>query len=62
MSLEMKKEGALALGTMVIQVKNLAHLTKVIRRVQNVKGIVFVSRLDEEMELSGENYPGEFEG
>jgi len=50
MSMEMKKEGSLALGSMVVQVKNLAHLTKVIRKMQSVKGVVFVSRLDEEVE------------
>jgi GTP pyrophosphokinase len=47
--LEMKKEGALVLGNMVVQVKNLAHLTKFIRRVQEVKGVVSVSRVDEEI-------------
>lgn len=49
-SLDMKKEGSLTMGTIVIQVKNLAHLTKIIRRMQNVKGVVTVSRLDEEVE------------
>ncbi len=48
--LEMKKEGALVLGNMVVQVKNLAHLTKFIRRVQDVKGVVSVSRVDEEVQ------------
>jgi GTP diphosphokinase / guanosine-3',5'-bis(diphosphate) 3'-diphosphatase len=46
--LEMRKEGTLALGTMVLKVKDLAHLTKVIRRIQEVKGVVSVSRFDEE--------------
>ncbi len=49
-SLEMKKEGALVLGTVVVQVKNLAHLTKLIRKMQDVKGVVSVARLDEEIE------------
>jgi nitrate reductase NapAB chaperone NapD len=40
---------------MVIQVKNLAHLTKLIRRMQNVKGVVSVSRLDEEVETRDES-------
>jgi GTP pyrophosphokinase len=53
-SLDMQKEGSLALGTMVVQVKNLAHLTKLIRRMQNVKGVVSVSRLDEEVETRSE--------
>jgi GTP diphosphokinase / guanosine-3',5'-bis(diphosphate) 3'-diphosphatase len=53
-SLDLQKEGSLALGTMVIQVKNLAHLTKLIRRMQNVKGVVSVSRLDEEVETPHE--------
>lgn len=48
-SLEMKKEGALVMGTLVVQVKDLPHLTKVIRRIQDVKGVVSVSRLDEEV-------------
>lgn len=48
-SMELKKEGTLALGTMVVQVKNLGHLTKIIRRMQDVKGMVSVSRLDEEV-------------
>jgi len=52
-SLDMKREGTLTMGTMVIQVKNLEHLTQVIRRMQNVKGMVSVSRLDEEVESSG---------
>jgi GTP pyrophosphokinase len=55
--LDMQKEGSLALGTMVVKVKNLAHLTKLIRRMQNVKGVVSVSRLDEEIDKrpEGEN-------
>jgi len=52
-SLDMKREGTLTMGTMVIQVRNLEHLTQVIRRMQNVKGMVSVSRLDEEVESSG---------
>ncbi|MCX6639223.1 MAG: bifunctional (p)ppGpp synthetase/guanosine-3',5'-bis(diphosphate) 3'-pyrophosphohydrolase [bacterium] len=48
--LEMKKEGALALGNMVLKVKDLAHLTKVIRRIQDIKGVVSISRFDEELE------------
>ncbi|TKJ40694.1 (p)ppGpp synthetase [candidate division LCP-89 bacterium B3_LCP] len=50
--LEMKKEGALVMGTMVVQVKDLSHLTKVLRRLHDVKGIVSVVRLDEEIEKS----------
>jgi GTP pyrophosphokinase len=53
-SLDLQKEGSLALGTMVIQVKNLTHLTKLIRRMQNVKGVVSVSRLDEEVKTPHE--------
>lgn len=46
-SLDMEKEGAIVLGTVVVQVRDLAHLTKLIRKVQDVKGVVSVSRLDE---------------
>jgi hypothetical protein len=46
----MKKEEALVLGTIVVQVRDLAHLTKFIRKVQDVKGMVSVSRLDEQIE------------
>jgi len=53
-NLDMKKEGSLSLGTMVVQVKNLAHLTRLIHRVQNVKGIVSVSRLDEDVETGSQ--------
>jgi GTP pyrophosphokinase len=57
-SLDMKKEGALVMGTMVVQVRDLSHLTKVLRRVHDVKAVVSVARLDEEIEApdrSGES-------
>ncbi|HDH57462.1 MAG TPA: bifunctional (p)ppGpp synthetase/guanosine-3',5'-bis(diphosphate) 3'-pyrophosphohydrolase, partial [Bacteroidetes bacterium] len=53
-SLDMKKEGALVLGTIVVQVKDLAHLTKLIRKIQDVKSVVSVSRLDEVSQQGGE--------
>lgn len=51
-SLDMKKEGALVMGTMVVQVRDLSHLTKVLRRIHDVKAVVSVARLDKELETS----------
>ncbi|MBU0517456.1 bifunctional (p)ppGpp synthetase/guanosine-3',5'-bis(diphosphate) 3'-pyrophosphohydrolase [bacterium] len=50
--MNMRQEGALVLGTVTVKVKNLAHLTKFIRKVQDVKGVVSVSRVDEQIDGS----------
>jgi GTP pyrophosphokinase len=52
--LDMKSEGTVALGAMVVQVKNLSHLTRLIRKIQDVKGVISVSRLDAEVAQNNE--------
>jgi GTP pyrophosphokinase len=49
-ALDMKSEGTIVMGTMVVQVKNLGHLTKLIRKIHDVKGVISVSRLDADVD------------
>ena len=46
--LEMKKEDAFAVGTLVLEVKSLPHLTRVMKRMKSIKDVFFVERLDED--------------
>jgi GTP pyrophosphokinase len=45
-SVNMKAKDHLAMGTLLVEVRNLQHLTKVINSINKVKGILSVERLD----------------
>jgi GTP pyrophosphokinase len=47
--IEMKREDTFAIGRLVIEVKSLNHLTRVMKRMRQIKGVVHVERLDEEV-------------
>jgi GTP pyrophosphokinase len=46
--LEMKREDSFAVGTLVLEVKSLPHLTRVFRRMKQIKEVIHVERLDED--------------
>jgi len=46
--MEMKREDAFAVGTLVLEVKSLPHLTRVIKRMKSIKDVFYVERLDED--------------
>ncbi len=46
--LEMKREDAFAVGTLVLEVKSLPHLTRVMKRMKTIKDVFYVERLDED--------------
>ncbi len=46
--LEMKKEDAVTVGHMILEVKSLPHLTRIIRRVMAVHGVLHMERLGED--------------
>jgi guanosine-3',5'-bis(diphosphate) 3'-pyrophosphohydrolase len=48
-SLDMKKEDAVTVGHMILEVKSLPHLTRVIRRVLNVRNVFHVERIGEDI-------------
>ncbi len=47
--LDMKKEDAISIGHMVVEVKSLPHLTRVIKRMLAVRGIFHVERIGEDL-------------
>jgi GTP pyrophosphokinase len=47
--LEMKKEDAVTVGHMVLEVKSLPHLTRIIRRVMAVQGVFHMERIGEDI-------------
>jgi guanosine-3',5'-bis(diphosphate) 3'-pyrophosphohydrolase len=46
--IEMKAEDTIATGRLILEVKSLAHLTRIMKHIRNVKGVIEVRRLDEE--------------
>lgn len=46
--IEMKAEDAMVQGRLILEVKSLAHLTKILKRIRGVKGVIEVRRLDDE--------------
>ncbi|MBI5059705.1 bifunctional (p)ppGpp synthetase/guanosine-3',5'-bis(diphosphate) 3'-pyrophosphohydrolase [candidate division KSB1 bacterium] len=46
--LEMKREDSFAIGTLVLEVKSLPHLTRVMRRMKQIKDVIHVERMDED--------------
>ena len=47
--IEMKREDTFAIGRLVIEVKSLNHLTRVMKRMRAIKGVIHAERLDEEI-------------
>jgi hypothetical protein len=45
----MKKEDAISIGHMVVEVKSLPHLTRVIKRMLAIRGIFHVERIGEDL-------------
>ncbi|MBM3324070.1 MAG: bifunctional (p)ppGpp synthetase/guanosine-3',5'-bis(diphosphate) 3'-pyrophosphohydrolase [Calditrichaeota bacterium] len=48
-SLEMKKEDAVSVGHMVLEVKSLPHLTRIMRRIMSIRNIFHVERIGEDI-------------
>jgi GTP diphosphokinase / guanosine-3',5'-bis(diphosphate) 3'-diphosphatase len=46
---EMKKEDTFAIGRLVIEVSSLNHLTRVMKRMRAIKGVIHAERLDEDV-------------
>jgi guanosine-3',5'-bis(diphosphate) 3'-pyrophosphohydrolase len=46
--IDMKAEDTVVSGRLILEVKSLAHLTRILKRIRNVKGVIEVRRLDEE--------------
>jgi guanosine-3',5'-bis(diphosphate) 3'-pyrophosphohydrolase len=46
---EMKREDTFAIGRLVIEVSSLNHLTRVMKRMRAIKGVIHAERLDEEI-------------
>jgi len=46
--IDMKAEDTLVAGRLILEVKSLAHLTRIMKRIRSVKGVIEVRRLDEE--------------
>jgi GTP pyrophosphokinase len=46
--IDMRTEDSIASGRLVLEVKSLAHLTRIMKHIRNVKGVIEVRRLDEE--------------
>ena len=47
--LDMKREDAITIGHMVLEVKSLPHLTRVIKRMMAIRGIFHVERIGEDI-------------
>jgi len=47
--LEMKKEDAVTVGHMILEVKSLPHLTRIIRRVVAIQGVFHMERIGEDI-------------
>ncbi|MFH1011105.1 MAG: bifunctional (p)ppGpp synthetase/guanosine-3',5'-bis(diphosphate) 3'-pyrophosphohydrolase [bacterium] len=47
--LEMKKEDAISVGHIVLEVKSLPHLTRIMRRVMGIRNIFHVERIGEDI-------------
>ncbi len=47
--LEMKREDSFAIGTLVLEVKSLPHLTRVMRKMLSIKDVIHVERMDEDV-------------
>jgi GTP pyrophosphokinase len=46
--IDMKAVDTTVQGRLILEVKNLAHLTKILKRIRGVKGVIEVRRLDDE--------------
>jgi GTP pyrophosphokinase len=47
--IEMKREDTFAIGRLVLEVKSLNHLTRIMKRMRAIKGVVHAERLDEDI-------------
>jgi len=47
--IEMKREDTFAIGRLVLDVKSLNHLTRIMKRMRAIKGVVHAERLDEDV-------------
>ncbi len=46
-SMELRAEGSMLHGDMIIEVENLQHLTRLINKIDKINGVISVERLDE---------------
>ena len=46
-SMDMKSEDSMVYGSFLVEVRNLQHLTKVINKIDKVKGVLRIERLDD---------------
>ncbi len=46
--IDLKAEDAMVQGRLILEVKSLAHLTRILKRIRGVKGVIEVRRLDDE--------------
>jgi GTP pyrophosphokinase len=46
LNLDIKSKEKLAIGKIVVEVKNLPHLTRVINAISKIKGIISVERIE----------------
>ncbi|MBU1921422.1 bifunctional (p)ppGpp synthetase/guanosine-3',5'-bis(diphosphate) 3'-pyrophosphohydrolase [bacterium] len=47
--IEMKREDTFAIGRLVLEVRSLNHLTRIMKRMRAIKGVVHAERLDEDI-------------
>ncbi|RKY79240.1 hypothetical protein DRQ15_03320 [candidate division KSB1 bacterium] len=45
-NIEMKVENSVVVGSLIVQVKNLQHLTRIINKIDNIKNVISVERLN----------------
>jgi len=45
LSINMKAENSVAYGTVIVEVRNLQHLTRVIKKVSGIQGVISIERL-----------------
>ncbi|MBU1706673.1 bifunctional (p)ppGpp synthetase/guanosine-3',5'-bis(diphosphate) 3'-pyrophosphohydrolase [bacterium] len=50
--LDMKKEDAISVGHMVLELKSLPHLTRVMKRIMAIRGVFHVERIGEDMPIA----------
>jgi (p)ppGpp synthase/HD superfamily hydrolase len=53
--LDMKREDAIAVGHMVLELKSLPHLTRVMKRIMAIRGIFHVERIGEDIPFTKQN-------
>ncbi|RMF65592.1 MAG: bifunctional (p)ppGpp synthetase/guanosine-3',5'-bis(diphosphate) 3'-pyrophosphohydrolase [Calditrichaeota bacterium] len=54
-SIEMKTDNALVHSTIYLQVRNLQHLSRILKRMRRVKGVISVERLNGAVDASSNN-------